>query len=394
MKLKLLIAAVVIIVGLFLLKTQLDKKKEYIPDVPAAGTPGAALPKASDSTAKSGEPAAPAAQPAAAADKPAVGEVREKFTVGFLPVTCHLTCPVTNWVTEHSDKGTIFESQKFQDFPSMKEALIARKIDAGFLNMPLGMKLACDGQPIKIVYLGHRDGTAIIVPIDSPMKEFKDLAGKVVAIPGRFSNQNILMRRMMRENGMAPDSITLKELPPPEHPSALAAKAIDAYIIGEPHAAKAEMDGTGRVLYQAADLWPGFISCGLVVRQEVIDQRRALVEELVRGIASSGKWLDSDKDTGAQHRKDASVVVGKMYYNQKPELLAYVLTKDVNRVKYTGLKPPQDRFDEMMTLGVEMGLYPKFVPFEAYCDTSFAPDLETIVPPFDRLPEVEKVAAK
>jgi NitT/TauT family transport system substrate-binding protein len=384
MKLKLLIAAVVIIVGLYFLKTQLDKKKEYIPDVPAAGTPGAALPKASDTAAKTAD----------AANKPPVGEVREKFTVGFLPVTCHLTCPVTNWVTEHSDKGTIFEAQKFQDFPSMKEALIARKIDAGFLNMPLGMKLAVDGQPIKIVYLGHRDGTACIVPIDSPMTDFKDLKGKVVAIPGRFSNQNILMRRLMKENGMAPDDITLKELPPPEHPSALAAKAIDAYIIGEPHAAKAEMDGTGRVLFQAADKWPGFISCGLVVRQEVIDQRRPLVEELVSGIARSGKWLDSDKDSGAQHRKDASVVVGKMYYNQKPELLAYVLTKDVNRVKYTGLKPPQDRFDEMMTLGVEMGLYPKFVPFEAYCDTSFAPDLETLAVPFDRLPEVDKVAAK
>ncbi|MBK7877029.1 MAG: ABC transporter substrate-binding protein [Planctomycetes bacterium] len=295
-------------------------------------------------------------------------------------------------MTQHSTAGTVFESQKFMDFPSMKEALIARKIDAGFLNMPLAMKMAIDGQPIKIVYLGHRDGSAIIVPVDSPAKTFKDLQGKIVAIPGRFSNQNILMRRMMKENGMAEGDITLKELPPPEHPSALAAKAIDAYIIGEPHAAKAEIDGTGRTLFQCGDLWPGFISCGLVVRQEVIDQRRELVDELVRGIATSGKWLDQDTATGAQHRKDAALVVGKMFYNQKPELLEYVLTKDVTRVKYSDLKPPKERFDEMMTLGVEMGLYPKFLPFEAYCDTSFAPDLETIVPKFDRLPGVDEVA--
>ena len=50
----------------------------------------------------------------------------------------------------------------------------------------------------------------------------------------------------------------------------------------------------------------------------------------------------------------AALVVGKMFYNQKPELLEYVLTKDVNRVNYSDLKPPKDRFDEMMTLGVEM----------------------------------------
>jgi NitT/TauT family transport system substrate-binding protein len=239
MKLKLLIAAVVIIVGLYFLKAQLDKKKEYIPGVPAAAVPGAANDKL-----------------ASTPDKPAGGEVRQKFTVGFLPVTCHLTCPVTSWITEHSDKGTVFETKKFGDFASMKEALISRQIDATFMITPLAMKLASDGVPVKIVYLGHRDGSAIIVPVDSPMKDFADLKGKVVAIPSRFSNQNLLMHRMMKKYGMSDDDITLKELPPPDHPSALAAKAIDAYIIGEPHAAKAEIDGTGRVLYQCGDDGP------------------------------------------------------------------------------------------------------------------------------------------
>ncbi len=383
MKLKLLIAAVVIIVGLYFLKTQLDKKKEYIADVPAAAVPGAALPKPADN----------AANPADATGKPAVGEVRQKFTVGFLPVTCHLTCPVTSWITEHSDKGTVFETQKFGDFPSMKEALIARKIDATFMITPLAMKLASDGVPVKIVYLGHRDGSAIIVPADSPMKDFADLKGKIVAIPSRFSNQNLLMHRMMKKYGMSDDDITLKELPPPEHPTALAAKAIDAYIIGEPHAAKAEIAGTGRVLYQCGDLWPEFISCGLVVREELIQEKPALVEELVRGIAASGKWLDSDVKTGAQHRLDAAKVVGNVFYNQKPELLEFVLCKDTNRVKYTNLKPTRERFDEIMQLAYEMKVLPRMMKFEDYCDTRFAPDLETLALPCDRLPALAEAEA-
>ncbi len=369
MKLKLLIAAVVIIVGLFLLKTQLDKKKEYIPGVPSAAVPGAK------------------------SEKPEAVKDRQHFIVGFLPVTCHLTCPVTSWITEHSDKGTVFETQKFGDFASMKEALIARKIDATFMITPLAMKLASDGVPVKIVYLGHRDGSAIIVPVDSPMKDFSDLKGKVVAIPSRFSNQNLLMHRMMKKYGMSDDDITLKELPPPDHPSALAAKAIDAYIIGEPHAAKAEMAGTGRVLYQCGDLWPEFISCGLVVRQELIQERHALVEELVRGIAASGKWLDSDVKTGAQHRLDAAKVVGNVFYNQKPELLEFVLCKDTNRVKYTNLKPTQERFDEIMQLAFEMKVLPRMMKFEEYCDTSFAPDLETLALPCDRLPALAEAEA-
>lgn len=288
----------------------------------------------------------------------------------------------------------MFEAQKFNEFASMKEALTARKIDATFMIAPLAMKLVSDGVPVKIVYLGHRDGSAIVVGTDSPIHDFADLKGKVVAIPSRFSNQNLLMHRMMKKYEMTDADITLKEVPPPEHATTLAAKAIDAYIVGEPHCAKAEIEGFGRVLYQCGDLWPGFISCVLVVRQELIDDRRPLVEELVRGIASSGKWLDSDKEQGAQHRQDASIVVGNMFYNQKPELLNYVLTKDVNRVKYSDLKPPQDRFDEIMDLALEMKVLPRRMKFEEYCDTSFAPDLETVKPPFDRLPEVEEVAKK
>ncbi|MBK7643000.1 MAG: ABC transporter substrate-binding protein [Planctomycetes bacterium] len=370
MKLKVLIAAIVIIVGLYFLKTQLEKKKEYIPDVPSAAVPGAAT-----------------------AHPEAVKE-RQHFTVGFIPVTCHLTCPVTSWVTEHSDKGTVFETKKFGEFSSMREALIARQIDATFMITPLAMKLVSDGVPVKIVYLGHRDGSAIIVAANSPIKDFAGLKGKVVAIPSRYSNQNLLMHRMMKKFGMSDDDITLKELPPPDHPSALAAGAIDAYIVGEPHAARAELDGSGRVLYQCGELWPEFISCGLVVRDEVIQEQRALVEELVRGIAASGKWLDSDITTGAQHRKDAAQVVGNVFYNQDPKLLEYVLLKDTGRVKYSNLKPTQERFDEIMQLAFEMKVLPRMMKFDEYCDTSFAPDLETLPLPCDRLPALSEAVKK
>jgi NitT/TauT family transport system substrate-binding protein len=301
-------------------------------------------------------------------------------------------------VTQHSDKGTAFTTQKFGDFPSMKEALIARKLDATFMIAPLAMKLAADGVPVKIVYLGHRDGSALVVGKDDPVKDFAGLAGKKIAIPSRFSNQNLLMRRMLKKNGMAADAINLLEMPPPDMPSALAAKAIDGYIVGEPHCAKAELAGYGRVLYFMKDLWPNFISCVLVVRQEVIDQKPELVQELVSGIARSGKWLDSDKEEGAQHRKDAAYIVGTMFYNQDPKLLEYVLTKPLDRVSYTNLKPPKDTFEEIMDLAAETGVIPKRMKFEEYCDTRFAPDLESVQVEFDRLPmpsesELAKAAA-
>ena len=47
---------------------------------------------------------------------------RERLTVGYLPVTCHLTCPVTSFATQTSST-TRFDSQLFMDFPTMAESM-------------------------------------------------------------------------------------------------------------------------------------------------------------------------------------------------------------------------------------------------------------------------------
>ncbi len=288
-------------------------------------------------------------------------------------------------MTKHSDRGTLFQSAKFTDWPTVKEALISKEIGGAFILAPMAMQLVADGVPIKVVYLGHRDGTAIVVGANSTIRDFKDLRGKTVAIPSRYANQNILMHRMMRENGMPFDSIELREVPPPEHPTALLAGSIDGYIVGEPFAAKAELDGFGRVLYQAGDLWPDFISCVLVVRQDLIDDEPELVRELVEGIAKSGKWLDKS----LENRMDAAEVTAERYYFQPPELLKHVLSKPPNRVKYTRLAPLKPEFDEIMELALEIGVLTRRVEFEEYADDRFAPDLDTVDWEMDALPSAE-----
>ncbi|MFT4541832.1 MAG: NitT/TauT family transport system substrate-binding protein [Planctomycetota bacterium] len=276
----------------------------------------------------------------------------------------------------------MFRSHKFMDWATVKEALISKEIGGVFILAPLAMQLVADGIPIKVVYLGHRDGTAIVVGTDSNIYKFGDLKGKTVAIPSRYSNQNVLMHKMMRDWGMPFDSIDLRELPPPEHPIALQSNSIDGYIVGEPFAAKAEVDGFGRVLYHTKDIWKGFISCVLVVRQDLIDNERELVQELVTGIAKSGKWLDED----IEHRMDAAEVAAKNYYFQPPELLKHVLSKPVDRVKYTNLAPLKSDFDEIMKLAAEIGVLSREVAFEEYTDDSFIPNLEGLDWGMDRLP--------
>ncbi len=317
-------------------------------------------------------------------------------------------------MTEHSDSGTLFASKRYTNFPSIVEDMQAGNLHAGFVLAPLAMVLAREGtKPVKIVHLGHRDGTCVVVGKDSPYQTFAYLRGQRIAIPHRFSNQRILIERLKEEAGFSDSDVTLIDFPPPEMPAGLKAGQFEAYIVGEPHAARAELGDFGRILYFTKDIWPNFISCVLVVTQELIDTQPELVQELVSGITASGEWLDRGpddqlmagvyldgdvlpegasaptaegalpstivlpKEFGMTPRMQAAQI-GGLYYGQPPDLLKYVLSKPADRVKYTDLSLNRDDFAEIQRYAERLGFFSKrpVTPedpfgFEDYCDNRF-----------------------
>ena len=299
---------------------------------------------------------------------------QERYRVGFLPVTCHLTCPVTDFINKQTTGHGIFEPVRFSGWPELKEAFLAGYTPATFLLAPMAMALREQGVPIKIVYLGHRDGSAVVVHKDSQIHRMQDLRGKRVAVPNRYSNQRLLIFRALNDAGMTTADIQLVEMPPPDMPAALYAKAVDAISSGEPFMGQAELDGYGRVLWLTKDVWPNFISCVLAVHEDMIENHRETVQELVDGIAKSGKWLDQSMD----HRMDAAQFVAKGYYNQHPRLLEFVLSKPPDRVKYTNLSLRRADFEEIEKLGQQAGILKGTARFEDYTDTSFVPDESVI----------------
>jgi NitT/TauT family transport system substrate-binding protein len=305
---------------------------------------------------------------------------REKFAVGFIPVTCHLTCPVTDFINQNLEGESFFKPMKFSGFPELKEMFISHpdQMPATFILAPLAMSLREQGVPIKMVYLGHRDGTAMMVHKDSNIFKIEDLKGKTIAVPSRFSNQRLLIFKALKDRGMSINDVKLVEMPPPDMPAALSVRAVDAVTSGEPFMAQTEMDGYGRILYLTKDVWPNFISCVLAVHEDAIKNRREEVQALVDGIAKSGKWLDCSMD----NRMEAGDVVAKKYYNQNPDLLKFVLSKPPDRVKYTNLNLVRKDLEEIEALGQEGGILKGTARFEDYADPSFVTD-DTQVKPWD-----------
>jgi NitT/TauT family transport system substrate-binding protein len=293
---------------------------------------------------------------------------KRKIIVAYLPVTCQLTCPVTDYISKYSESGEEYLPRMFQGFPEIKEALISNRIQAAFIVAPLALALKAQGVPIKVVYLGHRYGSAVVVRKDGPIKTFADMRGHNIAIPSRFSDERLLVFRAMKAYGIKPSEIKMIEMAPPDVAGALAAKAIDSFVMGEPFPSQAEMAGFGRILFQAREYWPDYMSCILVVRQDLIDTRPEVVQTLVDGIARSGLWLDTSKP----HREDAADFVGRFYYNQKPALLRWALTKPLDRVTYSPLAPRKADFDMVRDLMIETGVLDKKLEFSEYTDTRFS----------------------
>jgi NitT/TauT family transport system substrate-binding protein len=293
---------------------------------------------------------------------------KRKISVAYIPVTCQLTCPVTDYISKLSDNGEVFLPRLFQGFPEIKEALISNRMQAAFIVAPLAIALRSQGVPIKVVYLGHRYGSAVVVRKDGPIKTMADMRGRTVAIPSRFSDERLLIFRAMKVWGIKPGEIKMVEMAPPDVAGALAAGAIDAYSMGEPFPSQAELGGYGRILFQAREYWPDYMSCILVVQQSLIDKRPEVVQELVDGIARSGMWLDN----GKRHREDAADFVGRFYFNQKPALLRWALTKPLDRVMYTPLAPRRADFDLVRDLMIETGVLDKKIEFDDYADTRFS----------------------
>src|SRR6267142_5276455 len=155
----------------------------------------------------------------------------QTLQVGGLPVTCNLTLPIAcearNLDTSFTRAN--FDYRRYSGWPEIKESLISGQINAAYMLAPLVMDLVAKNIPVKIVSIGHRSGAVIMVRTDSTYRKFQDLSGKRIAIPSRFAVDFLFLRKMLAKEGMSDKDFQIVEMPPPDMPSALYAKAVDAY---------------------------------------------------------------------------------------------------------------------------------------------------------------------
>src|SRR5260370_12088282 len=79
--------------------------------------------------------------------KPAGSVDHKKFRIGFLPVTCHLTCPVTDFINKQMTGDSFFEPVRFNDWPELKDAHLSGYPPATVICEPIALAVPETGVP-------------------------------------------------------------------------------------------------------------------------------------------------------------------------------------------------------------------------------------------------------
>lgn len=273
-------------------------------------------------------------------------ENRKIVKMGYMPVITNLAAPLLDYATRNS-KGIRFDAIKFSSFADMGEALRSGQIKAAFIIAPLSIVLRQQGEDIKVVYIGNRHESTLVVRKDLDVKRLSDLVGKTLAVPMRYSGHNLSIMRMMEKKGLG-GKINVVEMNPPDMAAALSSDSLDAYYVGEPFAAQTLKSNDSKLVWHVEDVWENFICNLVIVNNSFIKNDPEVVRMLVQGAARSGLWAE-------KHPLEAAQIASE-YWNQTIDLVEYTFTVPKNRFVFDRFIPKtgemQFMADEMLKFGL------------------------------------------
>lgn len=184
---------------------------------------------------------------------------------------------------------------EFQAGPPLLEALNAGGIDFGYTG---------DAPPIfsqvaggNLVYVGAaaptRDGEAILVKANSPIRTVADLRGKTVAV-GRGTSSHNLLIAALEKAGLSVSDIKPAYLLPSDAGSAFANDSVDAWVIWDPYLALAQSRGETRVLATAGQTHNA--SSFLLANRTFAEKYPGPVSGALAGLSEAAGWAREHRD--------------------------------------------------------------------------------------------------
>ena len=292
---------------------------------------------------------------------------KETMKVGYLPILDHLPLVVSHERENGSFKEVNVEPKMFKKWDVLAGAIKAGAIDAAFILSPLAMDMFNAGVDIRVVLLGHRNGSAITVAKDSDIRSAKGLKDKKIGIPHDKATHTALLDKYLRGEGLSLKDVKTTVIAPPDMVKAMAGGNIDAFIVAEPWSAKAHLDGAGKTLALTRDILPDHVECVVIARSGFIKEHPAAMQEWVDSLIRAGKFIESDR-----HKNNSKnlVPIAKKYMGQDEAPVREALVNPYDRITFDNLEPDIPGFRKIVDISMQAGILDD-VKLEIFIDNRF-----------------------
>jgi sulfonate transport system substrate-binding protein len=296
--------------------------------------------------------------------------------------------PVANWapilfakegLAKHQGKSYTYEAVRFQGTPPMITALANNELeiaDLAFASFAIAVENA-GMKDLRVIADEVQDGVPgyytdeFFVLKDGPVKSVKDLKGKVLATNAAGSAVDIIMRAMLRKNGIDDKKdVNVVEAAFPNMKSMLLSKKADAIPGVIPFSFDKELRASSRVLFTQKEVVGRTQMIIWAAREEFIKKNRAaMVDFMEDAIRAVHWWLDP------KNHKEACEIAARVSKRPAASFEGWLFTKNGQQGDYyrdANLLPDLKAMQANIDLQHKLGLAKASIDVAKHSDLSLA----------------------
>lgn len=242
----------------------------------------------------------------------------------------------------------------FPDGSLFMDALSTGVIDFGYVGPGPVINRYLQGGEFVLLDGVSQGENVLVVRNDIEFNSLKDLEGKIVATASTGCTHDLILRKMLQEDGLAVEGNGGKVKRIAQKPSTTIGlfeqKQIDAAVVSEPWASIMESSGAVKVVVDANDVpWDGNLPATvLVARKDFVDANPEMVEKIITANRQAIDFINNNNDEAV------NIMVEMIKEITGEETAKDIMHKSMGRIKFTS---DLDRvtLQEFADLTVELG---------------------------------------
>ncbi len=296
--------------------------------------------------------------------------------------------PVANWSTilfekpglaQHLGKSYSFEAVHFQGTPPMITALANNELEVADLAFSsLGFAIENAGMDdVRIIADEFQDGVPgyysdeFFVLKNGPVKTIKDLKGKVLATNAAGSAVDIVMRAMLRKNGLDDRTdVTIVEAAFPNMFAMLSEKKVDAIPGVIPFSFNPKLRETSRVLFTQEQAVGRTQMIVWAAREGFLKKNRAAMVDFMEDSIRAVRWFVDPKN-----HKEAVEIAARVSKRPPEGFDKWLFRKAGQEGDYyrdPNMIPDLDAMQKNIELQHKLGLLKASIDVKKHSDLSIA----------------------